>query len=139
VVLVVGRKLDYQLGYGSPAVFPDARFVRIADTHEAAALLGVEVDRAERVEEADQLGPRLLGPAPAHPAMTEADVVLVVGRKLDYQLGYGSPAVFPDARFVRRGAGRARDVARPQALRPVRIEGGRPVAGGLDDRRQRQF
>jgi acetolactate synthase I/II/III large subunit len=34
-------------------------------------------------------------------AMTEADVVLVVGRKLDYQLGYGSPAVFPNARFVR--------------------------------------
>jgi acetolactate synthase-1/2/3 large subunit len=34
-------------------------------------------------------------------AMTEADVVLVVGRKLDYQLGYGSPAVFPNARFIR--------------------------------------
>ena len=34
-------------------------------------------------------------------AMTEADTVLVVGRKLDYQLGYGSPAVFPHARFVR--------------------------------------
>ena len=34
-------------------------------------------------------------------AMTEADTVLVVGRKLDYQLGYGSPAVFPNARFVR--------------------------------------
>lgn len=34
-------------------------------------------------------------------AMTEADVVFVIGRKLDYQLGYGSPAVFPAARFVR--------------------------------------
>ncbi len=34
-------------------------------------------------------------------AMTEADLVLVIGRKLDYQLGYGSPAVFPKARFVR--------------------------------------
>jgi acetolactate synthase-1/2/3 large subunit len=34
-------------------------------------------------------------------AMQEADLVLVVGRKLDYQLGYGSPAVFPAARFVR--------------------------------------
>ena len=34
-------------------------------------------------------------------AMTEADLVFVIGRKLDYQLGYGSPAVFPDARFVR--------------------------------------
>jgi len=35
-------------------------------------------------------------------AMTEADCVLVIGRKLDYQLGYGSPAVFPAAtRFIR--------------------------------------
>jgi len=33
--------------------------------------------------------------------MGEADLVLTIGRKLDYQLGYGSPAVFPDARFVR--------------------------------------
>ena len=28
-------------------------------------------------------------------AMTDADVVLLIGRKLDYQVGYGSPAVFP--------------------------------------------
>src|SRR5262249_22055946 len=34
-------------------------------------------------------------------AMTDADLVLVIGRRLDYQLGYGSPAVFPQARFVR--------------------------------------
>jgi acetolactate synthase-1/2/3 large subunit len=27
--LTLGRSLDFQLGYGSPAVFPDARFVRI--------------------------------------------------------------------------------------------------------------
>ena len=32
VVITLGRKLDYQLAYGSPAVFPDARFIRIADT-----------------------------------------------------------------------------------------------------------
>jgi len=47
---------------------------------------------------------------PSHPAfigamrgraMQEADLVLVVGRKLDYQMGYGSPAVFPQARFLR--------------------------------------
>ena len=47
---------------------------------------------------------------PAHPAvvgavraraMQDADLVLVVGRKLDYQMGYGSPAVFPQARFLR--------------------------------------
>jgi acetolactate synthase-1/2/3 large subunit len=34
-------------------------------------------------------------------AMTDADVVLLVGRKLDYQMGYGSPAVFPHATFIR--------------------------------------
>ena len=34
-------------------------------------------------------------------AMQEADLVLVVGRKLDYQMAYGSPAVFKCARFVR--------------------------------------
>jgi acetolactate synthase I/II/III large subunit len=34
-------------------------------------------------------------------AMQEADLIVVVGRKLDYQLGYGSPAVFPQARFIR--------------------------------------
>jgi acetolactate synthase-1/2/3 large subunit len=33
--------------------------------------------------------------------MGEADVVLTVGRRLDFQLGYGSPAVFGQARFVR--------------------------------------
>ena len=34
-------------------------------------------------------------------AMRDADLVVLVGRRLDYQLGYGSPAVFPNARFVR--------------------------------------
>ena len=34
-------------------------------------------------------------------AMTDADLVITVGRKLDYQLGYGSPAVFPAAAFLR--------------------------------------
>ena len=46
----------------------------------------------------------------AHPAvvgalrsrvMREADLVITVGRQLDYQLGFGSPAAFPEARFVR--------------------------------------
>ena len=32
LVITLGRKLDYQVGFGSPAVFPDARFIRIADT-----------------------------------------------------------------------------------------------------------
>ena len=34
-------------------------------------------------------------------AMADADLLFVIGRKLDYQLGYGSPAVFPNARIVR--------------------------------------
>ncbi|HVO90646.1 MAG TPA: thiamine pyrophosphate-binding protein [Casimicrobiaceae bacterium] len=34
-------------------------------------------------------------------AMKEADLVIAVGRKLDYQMGYGSPAVFPNARWIR--------------------------------------
>ena len=32
LVITLGRKLDYQLAYGSPAVYPDAKFIRIADT-----------------------------------------------------------------------------------------------------------
>jgi len=33
--------------------------------------------------------------------MSEADVVLTVGRRLDFQLAYGSPAIFGEAKFVR--------------------------------------
>jgi acetolactate synthase I/II/III large subunit len=32
VIVTLGRKLDFQLAYGSPAVFGEAQFVRIADT-----------------------------------------------------------------------------------------------------------
>ncbi|MFK8081025.1 MAG: thiamine pyrophosphate-binding protein [Granulosicoccus sp.] len=32
VVVTVGRRLDFQLAYGSPAVFGDARLIRISDT-----------------------------------------------------------------------------------------------------------
>ena len=35
--------------------------------------------------------------------MGEADVVLTVGRRLDFQLAFGSPAVFGDAKLVRIG------------------------------------
>ncbi len=34
-------------------------------------------------------------------AMAEADLVVTVGRRLDFQLAYGSPAIFGAARFVR--------------------------------------
>ena len=33
--------------------------------------------------------------------MAEADVIVTLGRRLDFQLAYGSPAVFGEARFVR--------------------------------------
>ncbi len=43
-------------------------------------------------------------PAMRARAMKESDLVITVGRKLDYQLGYGSPAVFsPAASFLRIG------------------------------------
>lgn len=42
-------------------------------------------------------------PAARGRAMQEADVVLTVGRSLDYQLAYGSRAVFKNVRFVRMG------------------------------------
>jgi acetolactate synthase-1/2/3 large subunit len=49
--------------------------------------------------------------------MGEADVVLTVGRRLDFQLAYGSPAVFGPARFVRIAdcAGELRDNRRGAA------------------------
>jgi acetolactate synthase-1/2/3 large subunit len=43
-------------------------------------------------------------PAARAKVMAEADVVITVGRKLDFQLAYGSPAVFStDASFIRLG------------------------------------
>jgi len=43
-------------------------------------------------------------PAMRSRVMQEADLVITVGRKLDYQLAYGSPAVFsPSASFLRIG------------------------------------
>jgi acetolactate synthase-1/2/3 large subunit len=56
-------------------------------------------------------------------AMAEADLVISLGRKLDYQVGFGSPAVFPDARFLRiaDNAGELIDNRRgtPEILAPV--------------------
>jgi acetolactate synthase-1/2/3 large subunit len=43
-------------------------------------------------------------PAARAKVMAEADMIITVGRRLDFQLAYGSPAVFStDARFVRLG------------------------------------
>jgi acetolactate synthase-1/2/3 large subunit len=76
--------------------------------------------------------------------MGEADVVLTVGRQLDFQLAYGSPAIFGDARFVRiadnaaelrdnrRGA--AAVLASPAAALQAIVEraAGRPSAADRD-------
>jgi acetolactate synthase-1/2/3 large subunit len=49
--------------------------------------------------------------------LTEADLVVTVGRRLDFQLAYGSPAIFGDAKFVRIAdiAGELRDNRRGAA------------------------
>jgi len=52
VIVTVGRKLDFQLAYGSPAIYGEARFVRIADNaaelrdnrRGAAAILATPAD-----------------------------------------------------------------------------------------------
>jgi acetolactate synthase I/II/III large subunit len=50
-------------------------------------------------------------PAMRARAMAEADLVITLGRPLDFELGYGSPAVFCDAKaFLRIGRG-AEDVS----------------------------
>ena len=36
--------------------------------------------------------------------ISEADLVILIGRKLDYQLAFGSPAVFKNAKFIRISA-----------------------------------
>jgi acetolactate synthase-1/2/3 large subunit len=45
----------------------------------------------------------LFMPAMRGRAMREADLVFTVGRSLDFQLAYGSRAVFPEAHFIRTG------------------------------------
>ena len=49
--------------------------------------------------------------------MTEADLIVTVGRRLDFQLAYGSPAIFGEAQFLRIAdcAGELRDNRRGAA------------------------
>ncbi len=70
VVVTIGRRLDFQLAYGSPAVFGDARFIRIADTplevrdnrrgvielfaHPREALAAINAAAAERKSNVDR-------------------------------------------------------------------------------------
>jgi acetolactate synthase-1/2/3 large subunit len=72
-----------------------AEIVRLLD---ASGALYLDTQESRGLVPADH--PAVVGAVRAA-AMTDADVVLLIGRKLDYQLGYGSPAVFPHARFIR--------------------------------------
>ncbi|MDH3303371.1 MAG: thiamine pyrophosphate-binding protein [Acidimicrobiia bacterium] len=67
--------------------FLDATGARYLDTQESRGLVPPD-------------HPAVVGAVRAA-AMSQADLVITVGRRLDYQLGFGSPAVFGDARFLR--------------------------------------
>lgn len=77
-----------------------ARGTSAALTRLLDASGAVYLDTQESRGLVDSAHPAVVGAMRAK-AMGEADLVLVVGRKLDYQMGYGSPAVFPNARFIR--------------------------------------
>ena len=74
--------------------------------------------------------------------MGDADLVLTVGRRLDFQLAYGSPAVFGEARFLRIGEvpGELRDnrrgevelLASPAAALRALVEAGGNRTPALD-------
>ena len=65
---------------------------------DAANTLYLDTQESRGLVPADH--PAVVGAVRAA-AMAEADLVITLGRKLDYQLGFGSPAVFPDAQFLR--------------------------------------
>ena len=77
-----------------------ARRASAALTRLLDASGAVYLDTQESRGLVDGAHPSVVGAVRAR-AMQEADLVLVVGRKLDYQMAYGSPAVFKQARFVR--------------------------------------
>jgi acetolactate synthase I/II/III large subunit len=80
---------------GRGARSASAEVVRLLD---ASGALYLDTQESRGLVPADH--PAVIGAMRAA-AMTEADVVVLIGRRLDYQLGYGSPAVFPNARFIR--------------------------------------
>ena len=65
---------------------------------EASDALYLDTQESRGLVPADH--PAVVGAVRAA-AMGQADLVVTLGRKLDYQLGFGSPAVFPEARFLR--------------------------------------
>ncbi|MBX3634313.1 MAG: thiamine pyrophosphate-binding protein [Rubrivivax sp.] len=87
-LVITGRGALASRGCAGPlAALLDASGAVYLDTQESRGLV-------------DPAHPGVVGAVRAR-AMQEADCVLVVGRKLDYQLGYGSPAVFKAASFLR--------------------------------------
>jgi acetolactate synthase I/II/III large subunit len=74
--------------------------IRAALTRLLDASGAVYLDTQESRGLVDGAHPGVVGAVRAR-AMQEADLVLVVGRKLDYQVAYGSPAVFKHAKFIR--------------------------------------
>lgn len=80
---------------GRGARFASDALVRFLD---AADTLYLDTQESRGLVPADH--PAVVG-AVRGAAMAQADLVITLGRKLDYQLAYGSPAVYPDARFIR--------------------------------------
>jgi len=72
---------------GAPVRFLDVSGALYLDTQESRGLVPAN-------------HPAVVGAVRAA-AMGQADPVITLGRKLDYQLGFGSPAVFGEARFLR--------------------------------------
>jgi acetolactate synthase I/II/III large subunit len=65
---------------------------------DAADALYLDTQESRGLVPADH--PSVVGAVRAA-AMAQADLVITLGRKLDYQVAFGSPAVFPGARFLR--------------------------------------
>jgi acetolactate synthase-1/2/3 large subunit len=80
---------------GRGALHAGAELVQLLDASGAAYL---DTQESRGLVPPDH--PAVVGAMRAR-AMQESDLAIVVGRKLDYQLGYGSPAVFPGASFLR--------------------------------------
>jgi acetolactate synthase-1/2/3 large subunit len=89
------------------AVVISGRGARGAEAEVAALLAGGGIAYLDTAESRGVVpaGHPAAVPAGRSKAMAEADVVITLGRRLDFQLAYGSRAVFaPDARFVRLAA-----------------------------------
>lgn len=91
-----GRRIVVMTGRGVQD-YPDA----LADLLEVTG--GVHLDSAESRGALPEDHPAQVTGARGK-VMTSADLVITVGRRLDFQLGYGSPAAFTaDPQFVRIG------------------------------------